>query len=67
MNEQKVITVFTDIPAGARTQDKMFVKLFPEFDYLLDEGMYIESIVQNHMANDRYILTFIFRGYNHPQ
>lgn len=67
MNTQKVVTVFTDVPAAAKTLDKSFVKLYPELDYLFDEGMYIENIVQNHVANDRYMLTFIFRSYNHPQ
>lgn len=67
MNTQKVVTVFTDIPSGATAMDKSFVKLYPELDYLFDEGMYIENIVQNHIANDRYMLTFIFRSYNHPQ
>ena len=67
MNTQKIVTDFTDIPASTKTLDKSFVKLYPELDYLFDEGMYIENIVQNHVANDRYMLTFIFRSYNHPQ
>lgn len=61
MQTQEIITLITRLPKEIK---EPVVKKYPELNSLLNNGMYIESCQQTLIADDRYILTFIFKYLN---